>query len=262
MPLVDSPRLTAADRARWAQLEHYDDVLARDERLDRMADRARQTIAAFAAAGGCYAGVSWGKDSVIVAYLIATAEGEAGRVPLVHVRPQLWANPDCARVRDVFLARYPHVRYDEIVIPDEQARVVRAASTYSPLGLRAITLDPGFEIAVDRYGPRHISGVRAAESGTRSMTMRRNREASARSCRPIGWWTTEQVFAGLARWGLPVHPVYAMSQGGARSRDHLRVSAALGGEHGDGFGRAELEERYYRAELEAAYAAEAAAPPV
>ncbi len=38
--LVDSPRLTAADRARWAELEHYDDALSADPAFGRLERRA------------------------------------------------------------------------------------------------------------------------------------------------------------------------------------------------------------------------------
>jgi phosphoadenosine phosphosulfate reductase len=244
--LIDSPRLTDADRAVWERLEHYDDALSRDPALNRKAAKARAVIEQFAAGGGCYAGFSGGKDSVVVWDLLATS-AVAERVPVVYVRIAGWANPDVDAVRDAMLARYPDTRYEEITA--EPTPGTRDAEGDVSSGAR--TLSGGFAEAARRFGDRHISGVRAEESGTRRVTMGRNGLASAGSCRPIGWWSMVEVFAWLHRRDLPVHPAYAMSMGGALDRRRLRV-ASLGGDRGTGFGRREWEQRYYPDVLAAA----------
>ncbi len=215
--LVDSPRLTPADRARWAELEHYDDALSGDPVLGRLEARAVAEIDRFAAWGDCFAGISWGKDSVIIAHLVALS-GVA--VPLVWARADRAENPECERVRDAFLAVHPDVRYEEHVY---QWRVpLRGDPDW-----RAD--QPGQDALAEtldgRYGGRRITGIRAAESGGRRMSAKAHGIATAVSCRPILHWTDQQVFAYLHREDLPVHPAYAMSGGGTWDRGRLRVHA-------------------------------------
>jgi phosphoadenosine phosphosulfate reductase len=69
--------------------------------------------------------------------------------------------------------------------------------------------------------------------------------SSEQTCAPIGWWKAEDVFAYLYKYKLPVHPAYAMTQGGQWDRKRIRV-ASLGGRRGRGMGRAQWERAYYR----------------
>jgi len=222
--LIDSPRLSDADRAAWQQQAVLDRRMADrlQGRLERLADTARQVIADFAAAGPCYAGTSWGKDSTIVAHLVATSP-VADRVPLIWFRTVAWRtdrvdNPDAPAVRDVFLTRFPHVRYAE--------------DSGGPRELE------------QRHGGRYISGVRAAESSTRRMAMRAHGVATDRTCRPIGHWTDTDVWAYLTLHDLPIHPAYAMTYGGMLDRSRLRVHR-FGSQQGGYHGRLEWERCYY-----------------
>lgn len=237
MPLIDSPRITPQDQAVWDRLATYDRALARDPRLDVMAERAVSVIRDFLTDGG-YVGTSWGKDSTVVAHLAA----QTGLTPpLVWVRVDPWENPDTFPVRDTFLERWGHaVDYHEITIDGRDTR--RSWSTKD--GPVDHGPDHGFREAGRRFGARHVSGVRAEESTTRALTMSRWGHTGPASCRPIGHWTAVEVFAYLARHDLPIHPAYAMSMAGARDRRWLRVST-LGGQRGTGRGRAEWEQRYY-----------------
>ena len=243
--LVDSPRLTSRDREQWARDERIDAANARRLDLGGMALAATREIRAFLDAGSCYAGVSWGKDSVVVADLIARA---GLPIPLVWVRVEPVENLDCVLVRDAFRALYPEHPYDEIEIACErhdgpvEPRSVGAGSR-SPW-LWAGTLERGFALAAERHGARYVSGVRAAESGPRKARMRAHGVSTARTCAPIGWWSTAAAFAYLHARGLPAHPAYAMTAGGGYPRDRLRV-AALGGSRGAGIGRREWERAYY-----------------
>lgn len=222
MGLMPSPRHTPEDLEAWARLARYDRMLAQDPRLDQLADRARAVIEEFAADGPCYCSTSWGRDSVVVAHLVATSQ-VAGRVPLAYAScadvPGRVEQPDSPAVRDVFLAGFPAVRYLEW-----------------RRGLGSLHEVVG----VDRY----ISGVRGSESGQRRVAMRIHGEATGRTCRPIGWWSSQDVWAYLARHDLPVHAAYAMSLGGRLVRDRIRVHS-IGGEDGASFGRVEWEDRYY-----------------
>lgn len=230
--LIDSPRITPADRAVWARHEFYDRIAARDPRWPVREERARRVIADFLARGPAFVGVSWGKDSVVVAHLAIQVDPGIPLRRMVRDRPVPGRpeNPDCDRVEEAFLDRFPHVDYE--VYP-----------------VRADVLD---RLAVmDReLGGRHISGVRAEESTERRISAAVHGDATARACRPILRWSTADVFAYLYRHELPVHPAYAMTGGGAWSRERIRVHE-LGGDHGRGAGRWEWERLYYGDVLDA-----------
>lgn len=225
--LVDSPRLSDADRqawGRWAALDARMAVAMRP-RLERLADTARQVILDFAAAGPCYASISWGKDSLVLAHLVATSD-VAGSVPLGYATseqvPGRIANPDSARVRDLFLAAYPGVSYVEY-----------------PGGLGRLSEHMGTS--------RVINGVRGAESGIRKRVMRwygTMTSPDAATCRPIGHWSHAELWAYLHLHDLPVHPAYAMTYGGVLDRSRVRVHS-FGGEDGAVEGRIEWEDHYY-----------------
>lgn len=235
--LINSPRITGRDRHHWETLEHYDDVIAQYDapRLDKMATRARTELGK-ATTG--YIGTTWGKDSMVVAHLAATS---GCPLPLVWVRLDGLENPDTEPVRDAFLARYPHVRYEEITIPATGVRrwwhpADHVGTDHGP--------DEGFAEAARRHGGHYVSGVRAEESSTRALTVSRNGTHSKGSTRPIARWKGVDVFAYLARHDLPVHPAYAMTMGGTLDRIQVRVSS-IGGVRGTGRHRQVWEQTYY-----------------
>lgn len=225
--LIASPRHTREDLALWATHERADHLLAR--RLHSKVQRAIDTIRTFAAEP-CYAGVSWGKDSVVLAHLVQRA---CVAVPLVWVRVEPICNPECAAVRDAYLARYP-ADYREI---ESWCRWGDDGEWHA-----SGTLEDGFHQA--NCGTRYLSGVRGDESSGRAKRMRAYGESTANTCAPIGWWSTAEVFAYLTAHDLPVHPAYGYLGGGLYRRDRLRV-ASLGGRRGDGWGRTEWERWYY-----------------
>lgn len=233
--LIPSKRLRAGDLEAWQTAERADTVHAQLAAFQRRIEPAIKAIVDFASSCRCYAGVSWGKDSTVLAHLIWRAREYGVDVPLVWVRVEPITNPDCVIVRDAFLSRWP-VRYEEIEIwcrRDDAGWHARG------------TLERGFAEAARRHGDCHISGVRGAESGARKARMRHWGIASPHTCAPIGWWSSEDVFAYLHIEGLPVHPAYAMSMRGMLPRNRIRV-ASISGQRGTGFGRAEWEQTYYR----------------
>jgi len=234
--LIASPRHSKEDLARWAVLERMDRVNAQRRRgqLENAANKARDEIAEFAAEP-CTLGVSWGKDSVVAAHLVATMGLLATRIVSVYFVHAPKDNPDCGAVRDAFFARWSLPSYrDQIVDPrkpgDTTSKAARYARWYREGGLPE----------------RRITGVRAAESQVRALSAATHGVTTEASCRPILRWSTSDVFAYLALHDLPVHPAYAQSMGGLWDREHLRV-APLGGHEGSGHGRAEWERHYYGA---------------
>lgn len=234
--LIQSTRHTGADLASWERTRLTAEAHAQGKRFrNTVVTRAIQALFGFVN-DHCYAGCSWGKDSVVLAHLIAS---QCPRVPLVWVRVEPIKNPDCLLVRDEFLRMYPAVRYEEI-----EVWCSRDSDGWHASG----TLERGFAEAAKRFGLRHISGIRGEESGQRKRRMRAFGESTANTCAPIGWWTGMDVFAYLVDRRLPIHPAYACTMGGLLDPQRIRV-ASLGGRRGDGMGRAEWEQRYYREEL-------------
>lgn len=214
--LIDSPRLTARDREAWARLEHYDDVLSRDPRLGRLETQAIEAVREFAAAGDCYMSVSWGKDSVVAAHIAALAQPD---IRVVWVRSNHFDTPECDQVRDAFLATHPGVRYEQIDVD------LRNPKRGEP-GFDTRHMDPDADhqdVLKEELSDRYISGLRAEESAMRRMSIRHRGLVTPNTCRPIAYWSAVDVFAYLHREGLPVHPVYAMTVGGAYDRRWLRV---------------------------------------
>lgn len=235
--LITTDRHTDRDLAHWRMCEREDELHARrlSRRLDERVERALAVMRAFIEAGDGYLGISWGKDSVVCAWLLHRLEREGVMYPACWVRVRHWENPDCELVRDAFLERWPLSRYEEIVVdvgPDRRG------------GTSAL----GFAEAARRHGDRHISGVRAEESAIRRASIGHLGLTTKRTCRPIGTWSTREVFALCHREGLPLHPAYGYTMGGVYDRLRLRT-ASLGGERGSGHGRGEWERVYYGVRL-------------
>lgn len=226
--LVQSDRHTAEDLRLWKEYESADRLHAAT--IEQKAERSLGVIRDFAKQR-CYAGVSWGKDSVVLAHLVAISGFD---IPMVWFRVEPIKNPDCEVVRDAFLSKW-NVGYFEI---ERWCR--RGEHDWHASG----TLESAAKEAESTFGSRRILGIRADESGERRMTCRVNGEASVNSCRPLAWWTAQDVMAYLAEYDLPVHPAYAMLGSGRFDRERLRV-ASLGGRRGDQFGRHEWEKEYY-----------------
>lgn len=240
--LLDSDRFLDGDREAWDALESFDRVLAQAPRIRSLEDRALSTILDFVSQGPAYVGVSWGKDSVCVAHLTLLADP---KIPLASVVVEPSQNPDCARVRDKFLERWPSASYTEVRIESRERKVLvdgRLPDDYRFQGKSPFAR--GLAEITERHGPRYISGVRGQESAVRSLAMRRYGSATKNTCRPIGHWRHPDVFAFLHRHDLPIHPAYAMTMAGALDRGRVRVSF-LDGVTGRGRGRREWEEAYY-----------------
>ena len=234
--LIESDRHTPGDLVAWATLSAADAARGRSIHMRRIESSALRAVERFLRdPSECYASVSWGKDSVVVAHLVRRVEPT---VPLVHVTRRAGEalryrngvatcriqNPDCDAVRDAFLALWP-MPYCE------RERVVGDESSYAHI--------------VREFGDRRIMGIRSSESGTRALSAKTHGISTKNVCRPILNWSTDDVFAYLARHDLPVHPAYAMSMSGELDRSVLRV-ASIGGHQGVGMGRRAWERRYYR----------------
>lgn len=239
--LVKSNKHTKKDLATWERNERFDQNATKRNSYIRYEQNAMNEIKKFLESGPCYVGVSWGKDSVVVAHLVIETcrKYNLALPPIVWILVEPIYNPDCLKVRDVFFQIMPYAKiaYHEIV---EHCRL-------DETGFHAKgTLERGFkEASVIAKSKRHISGIRGEESTGRKMRMQVFGQTTKNTCAPIGWWKAQHVFAYLYKYKLPVHPAYAMSWGDTLERGRLRV-ASLGGERGTGKGRREWENYYYR----------------
>lgn len=222
--LIDSHRLRPGDREAWERASAQDRSWATTPGFVRRVDDAEIELVRFAREPA-YAGVSWGKDSMVLADLCARL---APAITLVWIRVA-HHNPDCHAVRDAFLRRYPETRYLEHAVS-------------GPRRNRALLPDLGR--IVEGLGDRYLMGIRAEENRGREMYRRIHGVATDRFCAPLIHWSAEDVYAYLAEHDLPVHPSYAMSLGGVMDRRQLRVSS-IGGDRGLVYGRREWEEAYY-----------------
>lgn len=233
MSLVVVDSLTEEDIAQWEIAAYTDNMFASTAMLRNKEQKAIESIERFIAEGPCYASVSWGKDSMVIAGLVAQHFPE---IPMVYVRVWPIENPHGVLVRDAFLEAYPHVTYHE----------VHTSCFADETGWHASgTLQEGFkEAARITETPRYISGIRGRESGMRRRRMAIFGTESKNTCAPIGFWRGEDVFGYMAKYDLPVHPAYAMTMGGVLDRERLRVTS-LGGALGVDHGRRGWEMRYY-----------------
>lgn len=224
--LLTSQRHTIVDREEWAKCERVDAINAKRwaAKLAEKSERAASHIREFLLDGPAYAGCSWGKDSLVLAHIIASY---SINVPVVWVRVDGVENPDCPLVRDAFLSCWP-INYHEVTAPVGERRTSAA----------------GFELAASRFGDRHISGVRGDEAHYRALRMRRFGVSTDRTCAPLGWWSIDEIFAYAYAHTLPLHPAYGCLGGGLWARGHRRVGA-IGGQRGTGWGRGDWERQYY-----------------
>lgn len=235
MTLLRSPRQRSHDLRAWDSIAAMDRLEPRG--FGRRLDEARRSIDDFLSGGPAYVGVSWGKDSIVVADLVLRERPE---VPLLNCIVQPVDNPENGAVRDAFMELHPSAAlYESEVWCSHDEHGWHQSGTLEA-AFKAFVVASG----IDRY----ISGVRASESSKREMTVRRNGMVGERTCRPLAHWTGRDIFHYMHVRGLPVHPAYAMSMGGRIDRERLRV-AFLEGKAGRGMGRLEIEKHYYREEM-------------
>jgi phosphoadenosine phosphosulfate reductase len=235
--LIVTNRHTENDLQLWKEYEEIDAVYI--PRVSTKEQRSLDEIKTFSKIN-CYLGVSWGKDSVVVADIAMRGGLD---ITLVHLYCIPSHNPECDKVRDEFLKIYPACKYQEIIV-DYSTLYAQNLCPQDQDKLTDIEWYKGFKKAGDLFGHRHISGVRGQESNVRTLRMKRWGMSTENTCAPIGYWSEQEVFSYLKKYDLPIHPNYAMLGGGRWTRERLRV-AEIGDIHGTGGGRAEWEREYY-----------------
>ncbi len=223
--LMPDPDRTVADQAAWDTLERYDRVTGGE--LPQRADLAIGDLAEFLHAHpDGIVGISWGKDSVVLAHLARRLDPNIPLVwvPVIRSDGTSYEDWGTYAVRDAFLDRCPGA-YEER--PFVSRIPLRGDPGYRPGQYRDEAGRPVPEFDQDALGESitepYASGVRAEESRARTVAVARHGTVSTRTARPIGHWSGLHVFGYLAVHDLPVHRLYACSYGGRVDRRRLRV---------------------------------------
>jgi len=229
--LIASDRHTSEDLRLWAEYEAADKA-ADINRLARMESEAVKCVREFASDGPCYMSVSGGKDSSVLWSIVHLAN--CG-VEAWHLDTKPLADPHVADVFTEMQRRFP--------LP---FGVVENWCRRDETGWHATgTFEAGMkEICLRAGSTRYICGVRADESGVRKISCKYHGKTTGTSCRPLAWWTAQDIYSYAAIRDVPLHPNYAMLGSGRWRRERLRV-AFLTLRHGEQFGRAEWEQEYY-----------------
>lgn len=233
MPLIHSHRHTRADLALWATEARVDAIHGGLQRLDGLEARALASLRIFASVAPFYAGVSWGKDSLVLAHLVHRV---GLPIPVLWFPAGVVENPDSVLVRDAFLKRF------DVDYKEHACETLR----WSVSGIEIVHdgAQEDFAKATKVHGARYASGIRGDESGVRMLRMKHFGERSKNTCAPLGFWKWGDVYAYAAKYDLPLHPAYACLGGGLYARDRIRV-ATIGGVNGGAGGRREWEQQYY-----------------
>lgn len=198
----------------------------------------------------CAVGVSWGKDSTVVAFLMAghlTADDW-----LFHVSAGEYEMPGTYAVRDAFLARFPALKYHEYQSGDyfEIARAygLTDVSSGQKARIRGAKKVDKFKAAVEGAAMR-VWGLRADESAARRLYAKRHggcafsRRDGLYVLSPVLWWTWQDIWSVIVAHDLPYCPVYDKYDeidGLAHGR-----SGTWAGTRGANYGRVALLKRFY-----------------
>ena len=212
--LIHSSRIKSGDLAKWHEQSQFDEAILHEDKNKSLVEEAELKLVRWSRHRKGYAGVSWGKDSVCLAHMVCELIPDW---PLVWVIESPLENPDSYAVRDAFLDQHPGAKYTEI-------RIDLSPNDIGGFHL-GMGLERGFRKACERFGDCHISGVRAQESPTRRIVQRTSAGENPKALAPMIDWDATIVWGYLAKFDLPVHPVYSMNMLGCLERDWLRVSA-------------------------------------
>lgn len=233
--LIICDRHKIEDLELWDEYEEADAIRAQSPQLEKMEESAIAMIVSFMERGG-WVGVSWGKDSTVLAHL---AWRSATNPVLAHVIQRPSESPHCKDVAKMFFRNFPMTYMEDYA--DYSAFLPRGPEWEKQT-------DSAFFGSIRRLhkilGDRHITGIRGEESAGRLIRQKVYGPESTNTLAPLTYWKNEDVFAYLKKYDLPVHPDYAMLGGGRWDRRKRRVDA-LGGSEGDGFGRTEWDREYY-----------------
>ena len=179
-----------------------------------------------------YIAVSGGKDSVAMLHLVQSVA-----VPLRGLLPVMWhdSGVEWPGVPEAFdRLRSAHL-VDELVIVRPQADVLdlkrqQLAGEISAAKKDRLALFDPIRSAVEQHGFDGFAvGLRGEESAARLRDRRTHgmlyqQRAGLLRCTPLAYWTWSDVFAYIAAYQLPLHPIYSAPLLHRAHRGEIRLS--------------------------------------
>lgn len=209
------------------------DAFGRTRRMQRRIDSARREIESGLTRGRAMISTSWGKDSCALAHLVMSVDPS---VPMVHLRSP-YQLPGGERVEAYFrelgatLIDVPTRKtlqeyvdwLQEHGLGYEREKLTKAGRARKAGELSDWALAQLFTV--------QFLGMRADESSNRrwlfkSRGLTYQRSTGCWMSNPIGWWSTQDVWAYLVSRGVPWHPLYDCETHGV-TRSQIRNAGWL-----------------------------------
>lgn len=240
MGIIICNRHTKEDLELWKKYEEADLIFYKmnKEKLEWKENKAIEEIMNFSK-NKCYASVSWGKDSTVLAYLIWKSKLN---IPIINLKIIPSQNPYCLKVKDIFLKKYK-LNYIEMIVNYNNLYAKNLSEAELDKETDKIFFN-SFKKIGKIFGNMYISGIRAEESTNRMLRRKKYGVTSKNTCAPLSFWKEQDIFSFMNYYDLPIHPNYAMLGGGFWNRKYIRV-AEIGDTRGRGHGRLEWEKEYY-----------------
>lgn len=235
--IIMSWRFRPGDMRHWNEMLVVDSANAKTDAYRRRVDEARSLIADFCARHSpeeYYIGLSYGKDSITVAHMFRQIEPRAQIISVHNVDTR---NPDIPAVHaalgEMLEHDYTGILYD----------YANADASYFDAAGRPVKWHRVLDELARTKGI-HVTGIRRDESSAREKRYRAYGVETPNSFAPLANMSARDVFSYLYENDLPIHPAYAMTDGGRWDKYRLRVSG-IGHLEGTGMGRREWERLYY-----------------
>ncbi len=237
--IVHSDRWRPGDFEHWEAMLEVDRANAKTDGYKRRISAARALIKDFCARHApdeYYIGFSYGKDSLTVSHMFREIEPHT---QIVSVQNVDWRNPDIPAVHEA-LSDIGFLTHDfECILYD----YAHADESFFDSKGRPVKWRRELE-RLNREKGIHITGIRSEESRKRKKRCQAFGAETKNSFAPLANLRAVDVFSYLYEHDLPIHPAYAMTDGGKWDKYRIRVSG-IGHDEGDGMGRREWERMYY-----------------
>lgn len=231
--LIISERQTDNDLLFYKQYDKYDCIKKISSEKINITNKI---ITDYFSKNKCYCLVSWGKDSVVLAYLCSKLKL---KIPIIWIKEEPMYNPDCLLVRDIFLKKYDVFSYHEFNCDYGK---IKYSEFCDKNGNPSLFYDM-CELLKKNFGSR-ITGIRNEESNKRLLRFRKYGFSTENTCAPLSLWSISEIFSFIYHFELPLNPAYGCIIGGKYDRNNIRTDI-IGGFEGDGMGRILWEKTYY-----------------
>jgi len=234
--LIKSDRLNDNDLKLWNDLEEIDAHHLETDGYQKRKALTIDFIKDFIASDKkYYCGISWGKDSIVLADMFSRLNADAKFVYFRNVAREPEGHQD---VKKIFLNTHD-INYEEVSYDYSNYD-----SSYFDTKGRPAKWQNLLKEYKRKYGC-HVTGLRYDESSKRKMRFNVFGLETEYSFAPFRYFNVHDIFAYMLEYNLPIHPNYAMLGGGRWDKYRIRV-AAIGNKEGNGMGRTEWEKEYYQ----------------